>query len=136
MNRNLLSSPASKEIKLGGLTYSLEGEGRWSAQYRSGRQILVISKVLDGLFDMSWLQDNEPSQLPENERNAAALALYVAGEREDIPSAWRSFAVGIFGPNGEATKPKELKEAEQGVAPNRSLPSTLKSTSPVRGSED
>jgi len=86
-------------------------------------------------FILTHLSDHCLTQFellgPEQRRSVRAFLLHILNDpdyefdREDIQRALDSYWTG-----------EELDQAEQTVAPNRSLPPTLNTTSSVRGSED
>lgn len=95
----MLSSPPAPNLTHDGRDYVLEWDSPWYVKYRSGKELLILSKPFFNTFDWTILEKTLPADLAAREIYPAAAALYVCGADHDrIPAVWRDFAAEKVGP--------------------------------------
>ncbi|RYD22532.1 MAG: hypothetical protein EOP88_07725 [Verrucomicrobiaceae bacterium] len=108
----MLSSPPTPNLTHDGMDYVLEWDSPWYVKYRSGKELLILSKPFFGTFDWTILEKTQPADLAAREIYPAAAALYVCGaDHEKIPQVWREFAADKVGP-GAAERMRADHEAD------------------------
>jgi hypothetical protein len=93
----MLSNPPQTTLDYGGRLFELEGESRWSVQYRHEKNILVLSKLFYDTFDWSFFETTSPEDLRGIERYHAAVAIYGVKDSR-IPQTWEDHAIKLCGP--------------------------------------
>ena len=102
--------PPPDELILAGNRFELVRDSRWNATYKNedDGSTLVLSKLLYGTFDWSYLDLNCPESLSDEELYPTAAAIYVASDREEIPLKWKEFASRHCGPGWDKNIPERL----------------------------